>query len=570
MASVFCTAALGLVALTGCEGGDLYNLTTPDWISEKVDSINNSKTGDVVTISPTTLGATDCSDAWWGSHLDSDILLESQKIYTIDFTNYTSGANNWNNWVVVLRSKDKATEYAVMRADNYGWSSSNWTYSLTASTNASDDWAAWLAAMNGAHCTAVITNYGDNTADVVVTMNGTDGKTYVQSYTGISVNSSDLYLDFTTDGSCLKFDSEVVQVESAVDQQPVSMELLNVPDEVNVGTTFEEFTSGITAKVTYDGGTTKEVTSADLEFIVVPDFESVGDKYVVATLNKTYFGKTATAAINANATFKVVKAPVSISITAQPTHTDYYYSNILSGTEDRTLTFDPTGMTVEATYADGTTGVLDNSKLTYTTVGAYEGAQTVTITTENGVTATVKVNVHEAEVTPFTPNPSVLGATDNSTGWWAVFTDDVNVPAGKTYQTSFTNYTAGVSNWQNYVVILRKADLTEYAVMRADNYGWGGIGYNNVSTISNISDWATWLAAMNGAHVTLYVTNCGNGQADVQAIVEGTDGETYQQGYIGINNVVVEDLNLAFTLEAAHLVFDASGAKAHKAKRHRR
>lgn len=569
MASVFCTAALGLVALTGCEGGDLYNLDSPDWISEKVDSINNSKTGDVVTISPLTLGATDCSDAFWGSHLDSDILLESQKIYTIGFTNYSSGASNWNNWYVVLRSKDQATEYAVLRSDNYGWAT-NWTdYGWTSSTNASDNWETWLAAMNGAHCTAVITNYGDNTADVVVTMEGTDGNTYVQSYTGIKVNSSDLYLDFTTDGSYYVFDSEEVQVESAVDQQPVSMELTNVPDEVNVGTTFEEFTSGITAQVTYDGGSVKEVTSADLDFIVVPDFETVGDKYVVATLNKTYFGKTADAQINASAAFKVVKAPVSISITSQPTHTDYYFCNILSGTDDRTLTFDPTGMQVEATYADGTTGILDNSKLTFSTVGAYEGAQNVTITTENGKTATVKVNVHESEQTAISISPATLGATDNSTGWWTEFTNDVKIPVGATYVTSFTNYGSMAGNWNNYVVILRKADLTEYAVVRADNYGWGN-GYGTATLINNADDWATWLAAMNGAHVTLYVTNCGNGQADVQAVCEGTNGETYQQGYIGISTIEPEDLCLAFTVDSSHLVFDNAGAKAHKAKRHRR
>ena len=69
IASVFCAAALGLMTLTGCEGGDLYNINAPDWISEKADSIAASKTGgdeelegmeeDVYTI-----GATDFSTGW--------------------------------------------------------------------------------------------------------------------------------------------------------------------------------------------------------------------------------------------------------------------------------------------------------------------------------------------------------------------------------------------------------------------------------------------------------------------------------------------------------------------------
>ena len=37
------------------------------------------------------------------------------------FTNYTDGGSNWNNFFVVLATADGTTEYAVLRADNYGW-----------------------------------------------------------------------------------------------------------------------------------------------------------------------------------------------------------------------------------------------------------------------------------------------------------------------------------------------------------------------------------------------------------------------------------------------------------------
>ena len=42
IASVFCAAALGMLALTSCEGGDLYKMDAPDWIAGKVDSINDA------------------------------------------------------------------------------------------------------------------------------------------------------------------------------------------------------------------------------------------------------------------------------------------------------------------------------------------------------------------------------------------------------------------------------------------------------------------------------------------------------------------------------------------------
>ena len=46
LATVFCSAALGLMALTSCEGGDLYSVGAPSWISAKADSIANAKSED--------------------------------------------------------------------------------------------------------------------------------------------------------------------------------------------------------------------------------------------------------------------------------------------------------------------------------------------------------------------------------------------------------------------------------------------------------------------------------------------------------------------------------------------
>ena len=39
ISTVICSAALGLLALTSCEGGDLFTINGPDWMSEKIDSI---------------------------------------------------------------------------------------------------------------------------------------------------------------------------------------------------------------------------------------------------------------------------------------------------------------------------------------------------------------------------------------------------------------------------------------------------------------------------------------------------------------------------------------------------
>ena len=568
IASVFCVAAMALTALTGCEGSDMFSVNGPDWLSEKIDSIANSNKGTVPTISPTTLGATDNSDAWWTSHLDADIKIESNKSYSTTFTNYTSGANNYNNYVVVLRKADK-TEYCCLRSDDYGWGDS--FASCTHSNSASDDWGAWLAQMNGAKVTVTVTNYGDNTADVVAEVTGTEGLTSTQKYLGIPVESADLYLDFTTDGCHYVFDKAEMDVADVKDQQPESMELLDVPAEVDKGTSVKEFTSTLKAKVTYSDGAVKEVPTSDLEFIVVPDMETVGEKYVVATLNKTLLGKAADKTISANAKFSVVAGIKSITVTKAPEHTNYYFfnSSALEGV-DHTLAFDPTGMEVTAKYMEGEDAVLDNSKLTFSRIPATAGKHEVTITTENGRTTTVEVNVAKSAVKAVTPSPVSLGAADCSTAWWTEFTNDLKIPAGETFEFNFTNYSSGANNWNNYVVILRKADLAEYAVVRADNYGWGD-GYAACTPIGTQGDLATWLATMNGAKVKLFVTNCNNGTADIQAIVTGNDGSVTTQSYLGINTINPSDLNVAFTVDSSHLKFNAaSSARKHYTRAHRR
>jgi len=151
-----------------------------------------------------------------------------------------------------------------------------------------------------------------------------------------------------------------------------------------------------------------------------------------------------------------------------------------------------------------------------------------------------------------------LGATDNSTGWWGAHSDNIKVAPGETFVSTFTNYTSGANNWNNFVIVLCKADNSEYAVVRADNYGWGA-GYEGIATNSGgQSDWATWLAAMDGAKVTTYVTNNGDGTADVKATMLGNDGETYIQEYYGIAVSDPDDFYFRFTVDNCHLEFDTA------------
>ena len=148
----------------------------------------------------------------------------------------------------------------------------------------------------------------------------------------------------------------------------------------------------------------------------------------------------------------------------------------------------------------------------------------------------------------------MLGQEDNSTGWWDAHWQDITVPTGKTYTTRFKNYTNGAANWNNFLVVLTREDNTEYAVLRADNYGWGD-SYAAATNSGGQADWAQWLAAMDEAWVTVSVTNNG-GSADVRCVMVGNDGVTYYQDYLGISPIDGDNFRFRFTIEGGHLVFE--------------
>jgi hypothetical protein len=154
------------------------------------------------------------------------------------------------------------------------------------------------------------------------------------------------------------------------------------------------------------------------------------------------------------------------------------------------------------------------------------------------------------------PTPLILGAEDNTTGWWGAHTENIKIAPKETKVATFTNYSSCANNWNNFVIVLCKASNAEYAVVRSDNFGWGD-GYAACTpTMEEGRDWDVWRPAMDGAKVTTYVTNNGDGTADVKAVMVGNNGVTYTQEYKGINTVDPDDFYFRYTVDGCHLVFD--------------
>lgn len=575
-----CAAALWMLALASCEGGELYDVNAPEWISDKIQEIEDSKKEpedevlegmqeDVYTI-----GNTDFTSGFWAAFSKYYVIPDGEKWNAVFNLNINPADNTYyKNFALIItndveRGGEGYTEYGAIRFDVTG---NPETYNSQWGDHIDFQYISGTLLLDpvdnkdenvqklGGKVTLTVDRTSENAFTVKMT-NGVATKTYAQPNKepnlNVDASNTNIRCFLVPEGSYIDFlQTNIVPVgglTSAADKNPVSMVLQNVPAQISLGTSLEEAMTNISAIVTFEEGVTKTVTASELSFSAIPDINQTGDKTLVAVYNKTFKGENCDKPIVANASFKVVGVLQSISITTAPSRTKpYYYTS--EDAKSCTMPFDPTGMVVTGTYSDGSSVVIDNAKLSFSAIPAKAGSQPVTITAGENITATVNVTVSEATVVK--NSTDMIGTEDNSTAFWGAHSDDFNVPAGQTKSITFTNYSSLSDNWNNFVVILRKADLTEYAVVRADNYGWG-TGYGACTPNGTQGDWATWLAGMNGAKVTVYVTNCGDGTADVQAVMQGTDDAISTQCYWGINTIDANDLNFALTVEGCHLVFN--------------
>ena len=484
IATITCAAALGMLMMTSCEGGDLFGINSPDWLSARADSIAQEKANnqgddkiegmeeDVYTV-----GATDFSSGWWAQFTKYYQIPEGQMwIAQFNLSINPAASNTYKNFALIIcndedRGAANYKEYGAIRYDHQPSGNSEWgdyiDRSLVQSTLTFDtDTDTGVDKLGG----KVTLTVDRTSGGLVVTMtNGTVTKTYTQKTPLVNLNSdpsnTNIRCFLVPEGSYISFLGSTIEpiggFTSKEDKQPLSMTLNGVPKKVLQGTELADAFANVTATIQFEQEVSAIVKASDLTFQAVPDMYTLGKKTLVAVYAKTYKGEAANTPVIGSAQFEVV---------------DKMYSSV--------------------------------------------------------------------------------GATDNSTSFWGAHSDNIKVNPGETFVSSFTNYTCGTSNWNNFVIVLCSEDSgTEYAVVRADNYGWGN-GYAACTTSGGQSDWGAWLAAMDGAKVTTYITNNGDGTADVRAVMIGTDGMTYYQEYLGINTVDPDNFYFNFTVDYSHIEFD--------------
>ena len=135
IATAFCAAALGMMMLTSCEGGDLFSINAPDWLSSKADSIAAEKAKnqggeeeieglheDVYNI-----GKEDLTAGFWT--LGKTYVVPAGQKWIAQFNLMVNPDNKYfKNFYVVLNAfnGDLGDEFAVIRFDNDPKKNSEW------------------------------------------------------------------------------------------------------------------------------------------------------------------------------------------------------------------------------------------------------------------------------------------------------------------------------------------------------------------------------------------------------------------------------------------------------------
>lgn len=565
MRSTFYVAVLALLAAFGlvrCEKLENYSINAPSDLQNRIDSIAAEKakqsTGDTIYVDIATpiIGAEDNSAAWWSAFSDYFTIPSNKRLH-LEFVNHSSGINNWNNWNLAVtnevadRDASGYKEYFVLRSDAYGWGGKMadegyaWDAAMIShnypDTDGNGDiWNDFRITMQGAKVTLEIDHSATGNVFVTAMAIGTNGTELEMTYQQPVSAAKDIVAFLVCDGSYFEMKeayltpSKITVVE---DVAPVSITVAGTPEFVEFGD--DDFWGDAMAMVTYADGSSEQVGAGEISFTVIPDMSTLGKKTVIVSYSKTKQGAYGPA-VSTFYTLEVTNPVVSLEITTMPNITQYYFFG------SNPILFNTKGLVVTATYSDGTTGVVANSTLEFGEIPAVEGSQGAVIS-YTGATSTVTTTCPVTLVKGI----AQVGYNDFSTPWWAEFSEDYAVASGESKTLTMYCYSNNLNNWHSPCTILRKADKTEYAVVRMDHFGWGS-GYG---TATLASDWNfdTFASSINGSKVVITVTNKGDNTADVLYNVTYVNGETHFQKYEGIT-VDSSDLNCVLVIEGAYVV----------------
>ena len=553
--AIFATAFTAAVTV-GCTGLEPYTIDAPDDLAEKIAAYKAEKEAgksddyEEIDITTAIVGAEDNTSGWWTEFSQYFNVPSGKKLF-LEFENFGSGANNWNNWNVCVangkeRDADGYSEYFVLRSDWYGWGNADYAGSVIEFDYGGGEvnWDEFREKMQGAHVTLSLDHARAGAAFLEVHSVATDGFDIVEKYNQKVSATEDVNVFLIADGSHFNIKkawlvpSEIAEIP---DEMAASVVVTGLPESVEIGSPVEAILANAAATVTFTDNSSTPVPIEDVTFALPEDFTAtLGTKTLVYSYSKTKQGNYGTS-VAGYAQIEVTNPVVELQITQAPFFNTYYFF------DNTALDFRPAGLQVTAVYADGTTGSMPLSNLTYSPIEIKEGAQDVTISYKEAAT-TYTINLVKGAY--------AVGAPDFTNAWWTTFTPDFTVAAGESKVFEMDLYSDNLANYHSPCVIVRKADLSlgaegEYVVVREDHFGWGG-SYEGAVAESNWN-WDYFAARLNNSHVKITVSNNGDNTASIRYEVVDSAGEAHFQNYLNFP-VDSADVTCCLVTEESYLV----------------
>jgi hypothetical protein len=247
------------------------------------------------------------------------------------------------------------------------------------------------------------------------------------------------------------------------------------------------------------------------------------------------------------ATFRDIMTKATVSLTVSRDGNDITIEADVVGKEDASKSFEYTA-TFVAGYADGT-----DAEDVYMTLGVDHSM----------IMPSVEETVTTTDIT------ETVGAEDNTAAFWSAFSKQYKIDSDKTYTFDFENHSNAANLYNNYVMIFtneaaynefgQSDDYFEYAVVRADNWGWSSTGTNVSHNGDEILyggtlNWDTYTDIITDSNVSLTINRKG-ALVYTEAVVTSIEDPTQSYTYTATFNLDTEDGDLYFgmTCEGSHL-----------------
>lgn len=505
----------------------------------------------------TTVGATDNTTGWW-TEFSAPYTIEPNKTLTLEFQNYGSKENFWNNWAVILtQDVDWGTadsEFFVLRADNYGWhygqntiDDNTWYTSLTSNYN----WDTFKTDMDGSTVVMTIKREGATVtvhADITTTANVKYFEEFVMDC-GDGTQNVRAYL--TVDNAHIVIDNDKTQITDTTPE---------VREPGQIGKT--DKTTGFFGE--YKGWAVNDDMTLTVQFKNYAGANNFNN-FLVALANSD----DRTAPIYKD--YAIVRADNYAwkefgVIDTDPAHDTSWFTSLSSNFNWDTFITDMDGADVTLTIQrKGGQVIVHADIITTSSLDRYLDF-VMPIPVSEPLYALLSVDgsyvvVDESKVVTTGTPQDIVGLETCTTPWWTQFSDYYKVEPGKTMTIEFDHYTGGKELYHTFAAVLASAErgaagYEEYVVMRADGYAWqGALNSNDDQTwfTSFENDYPSDLSIglFDGKHVVLKIIRDADEASKVTLRAEIGD-EYYEEMVLNCGDGT-QDIYAFLTVEKAYL-----------------